>query len=380
MKIKLLSCLLFLFLAAKTFAQCNPAVPSNAVVVNATQTINGGFDPIWVCSGDTLHSDGGFHNTFLEAGSVMTTSGGIDSIFVKSGAKFFMNGGIHVIYYEDINDLFISGGIPTLGSCAGLEFNYINAPANGCALVLSAAFSSSDTSICKGDCIGFNSFSSNATSWQWLFSGAIPESSSDQNPASVCYNETGSFDVTLIVSNSNESDTLSLENFIVVNPTPVIPTLTQVMDTIFATGNYASYQWYFEGALINGATDYFYVAAQNGTYSVVVTSNETCGEASAEINFIFTGISQPSADIAAFTVFPNPATDRLNIRFITYESENNTLSLTDCRGRLLKTWRLNGNSGDHTISLDISGIATGLYILAYENGGSSIHKKLVIEK
>ncbi|MEO6166962.1 MAG: hypothetical protein ABIO46_10705 [Chitinophagales bacterium] len=91
MKLQLPAIVLLCFATINTLAQCNPEVPFNAVVVNSTQTINGGFDPIWVCSGDTLHSDGGFHKIFLEPGAVMITSGGIDSIYVKSSAKFFMN-------------------------------------------------------------------------------------------------------------------------------------------------------------------------------------------------------------------------------------------------------------------------------------------------
>jgi hypothetical protein len=113
-------------------AQCNPAIPATAVVVNSTQTISGGFDTIWVCTADTLYSDGGLHNIFLETGAVMTTSGGVDTIYVKSGASFFMDGGVHVIYYEILTDLNITGGIATEVLCDTLQYNYINAPKGGC--------------------------------------------------------------------------------------------------------------------------------------------------------------------------------------------------------------------------------------------------------
>jgi len=127
--------LTILIFSAGTFrakAQCYPAIESTAVIVDSTQTINGGFDPIWVCPADTLHSDGGFHNTYLEYGSIMTTGGGIDSIYVKGGASFFMNGGIHVIYYLADTDLHIAGGIPTLILCDSLAFDYTDAPEGGC--------------------------------------------------------------------------------------------------------------------------------------------------------------------------------------------------------------------------------------------------------
>ena len=133
MKSKLLQLIILLVtMRLSVYAQCTHAVPSNVIVVSTTQTINGGFDPIWVCSNDTLHSDGGFHTTFLETGSVMTTSGGIDTIYVKKDASFFMSGGIHVIYCVHYSDLHISGGIPTVDSCAAFNFNYSSAPENGC--------------------------------------------------------------------------------------------------------------------------------------------------------------------------------------------------------------------------------------------------------
>jgi Secretion system C-terminal sorting domain len=128
----LLTTVLFILGGLSVKAQCIPAIPFNAVVVSSTQTIDGGFDPIWVCTSDTLHTDGGFHNIFLETGSVMTTGGGIDTIYVKNGASFFMNGGIHVIYYLTDTDLHIAGGIPTITLCDTLKFNYADAPENGC--------------------------------------------------------------------------------------------------------------------------------------------------------------------------------------------------------------------------------------------------------
>ena len=113
-------------------AQCHPSVDTTSVIVNFTDTIDGGFDPIWVCPNDTLISDGGFHNIYLEHGAVMMTGGGIDTIYVKGGAFFYMNGGIHVIYYVNDTDLLSLGGIPTLFLCDSLTFDYSHAPLGGC--------------------------------------------------------------------------------------------------------------------------------------------------------------------------------------------------------------------------------------------------------
>jgi len=176
-------------------AQCIGYIPPGSVVVSDVQVIDGGFDPIWVCPGGTLHTDGGFHNIFLEPGATMTTEGGIDTIYVKDGAAFYMEGGIHVIFYVTASNLHISGGIATENLCSSLLFDYSNAPPNGCALAPVAAFQSSDSAFCSATCINFFDLSSNATSWQWFFPGATPSSSTDQNPTNICYDSSASFDV-----------------------------------------------------------------------------------------------------------------------------------------------------------------------------------------
>jgi len=125
---------LFLVLQSpfKTIAQCNPAIPNNANVVDSTQTVNGGFTPQWVCKDDTLFSGGGIFFVYLETGAVMSTGGGIDSIYVKNGATIIMNGGIHVILHEPLAILNVTGGIPTYYPCNTITFDYTNAPLIGC--------------------------------------------------------------------------------------------------------------------------------------------------------------------------------------------------------------------------------------------------------
>ena len=52
-----------------------------------------------------------------------------------------------------------------------------------------------------------------ATSWQWLFPGGMPATSTLQNPT-ITYDTLGTFSVTLIATNANGSDTLFLENYV----------------------------------------------------------------------------------------------------------------------------------------------------------------------
>ena len=83
---------------------------------------------------------------------------------------------------------------------------------------LTASFSASANLLdCNTSCVDFSDSTTGGTpiSWQWSFPGANPSSSSVQNPTNICYDNTGVYDVTLIVSDGIDSDTLELTAYII---------------------------------------------------------------------------------------------------------------------------------------------------------------------
>ena len=80
---------------------------------------------------------------------------------------------------------------------------------------LTASFSSNATTICKNECINFYDNSVNpATSWNWTFTGATPSSSTQQNPTNICYSDTGTFSVSLTVTNSISNDSRTITDYV----------------------------------------------------------------------------------------------------------------------------------------------------------------------
>ncbi len=128
-----------------------PILYSNSNPVSTFSVVNGGFTPQWVCANQTLQTDGGIMKIYLESGATMITGGGIDTVYAKTGSTITMTGGIHVIYHEPGVTLNMNGGIPTLYPCASLVFDYSQAPANGCAPVLTCNLS---VSLGVGNSIG----------------------------------------------------------------------------------------------------------------------------------------------------------------------------------------------------------------------------------
>jgi len=166
----------------------------------------------------------------------------------------------------------------------------------------------SPTFICPGSCIDFINFSFQATSYQWSFPGGIPDTSTAITPTNICYANPGSYDVQLIASNANGSDTLLLSNFINVYSFPPAQSIIQNGDTLFANAGSANYQWYFNSNIISGATNYFYVADTSGNYNVVATDTNGC-EVEAVINNVIAAAGSGSRQ--SIQIYPNPVTEKL---------------------------------------------------------------------
>ncbi len=124
---------------------------------------------------------------------------------------------------------------------------------------LSANFTASETTITQGDSVFFTDLSTgNPTAWKWSFPGGTPSSSILQHPPYIIYNNPGTFDVKLVVSDTATSDSLLMPGFITV--TPVLPTLvTQDFESVsdFSTVFTPWYTAYVNGGatwIINGVT------------------------------------------------------------------------------------------------------------------------------
>ena len=228
------------------------------------------------------------------------------------------------------------------------------------------------TKICPDSCIAFGNQSTNATSYEWFFPTANPSYSTDENPINICYPTSGTYDVTLIAHNGPYSDTTVSTNLIQVY-TPPSPTIVQSNDSLLVTNVTGSntYQWFFNGTIISGATNPFYIPTQNGTYTVTVTSPETC---SGSDDFVFTGVgieSQLSEN--AFTVYPNPA----NESFVIESSHQGVceFKLYNTLGQIVSTGLVDG-----TFKLDVSQLPPAVYHLMLRSNNDVAAERLLIAR
>jgi PKD repeat protein len=133
------------------------------------------------------------------------------------------------------------------------EINDIHAGLTACGYTLPAllgppvaAFSADNSIICidTNNTVNFRDESSPAgTSWAWTFEGGSPETSTAQNPT-VTYAAAGTFDVTLVVTNSFGFDTLTESNYIIAQQGASCPSCATITNStvvpIIAVTSYTS--------------------------------------------------------------------------------------------------------------------------------------------
>ncbi len=193
---------------------------------------------------------------------------------------------------------------------SNLTYDYFIAKFIDTSLVPLADFTVSENAICMNRCVSFTNHSLFASSYHWIFSGATPAASSDENPQNVCYHSPGTYDVTLIAYNSSGNDTVIRRNYITVFPNPSAFAISQSVDTLFALPGYSAYQWYHSSTAIQYSVNYFYIPVQNGNYNVLVTDSNGCKISAG----IFVGdVGVHEIINSSLEIFPNPVTEQLNI-------------------------------------------------------------------
>ncbi len=192
------------------------------------------------------------------------------------------------------------------GSCTSADTISIS-PLNCAPFVM---LQSSDTGFCEKKCLDFTDLSTNnPVSWQWFFPGADSTFSTGQNPAGICYNSYGSFDVTLIACNSIMCDTLFLPGFINVYQSPAVSVVFS-NDTLFASPPGLSYQWFtIGGGMIAGATSAYLAVQDTGNYYVTAVDSNGCPGSSAP--FYITGVHDPVSHQEGITVSHDPLGENL---------------------------------------------------------------------
>ena len=183
----------------------------------------------------------------------------------------------------------------------------VSVSANGCTasdqIVVSVgsltAGAGSDALVCPGASTTLQG--SGGTTYSWSPTTGL----SDPTSASPVCTPSATTTYTLTVSSGNCSSTATV-TITVANPTA--PTIT-FDGLVLSTTSGLSYQWFFNGAPITGATSQTYTPLANGSYTVSVVDQNSCPTASAAFEVLTVGMSD--VQNSNLRMWPNPANEVL---------------------------------------------------------------------
>lgn len=235
-----------------------------------------------------------------------------------------------------------------------------------------AGFSISDNLICVGECINFTDLSTNTpTSWAWDFTPNQPTSSTLQNPSNICYSAPGTYQVTLIATNSAGSDTIT--QALTVVAANVATSVNGITITSAATN--ATWQWIncATNLPVSGATSASFTPAANGSYAVIVTQNG-CSDTSACTVINSLGLDQLTLN-ELIVISPNPSKGI----FVMYDQHTalsgELVTVTNVLGETVYSTRIK----DLKTNIDLSAATNGVYLVTVDSNYGKLITKIVKE-
>ena len=159
-----------------------------------------------------------------------------------------------------------------------------------------------------------------------------------------------------------------------VYPYPSPQGIFQNGDTLFANAGAVSYQWYQDGTLVPGATDYFYVATISGNYNVVATDNNGCEVEAVIFDVIASTTPLSLGEGSGVRLFPNPVTDKIEIKNLA-AGKRIAASVYNQSGE--KILELNKITTAENLFFDVTPLASGFYYLQLSSDKNIYHSRFI---
>ncbi|HEU4716958.1 MAG TPA: T9SS type A sorting domain-containing protein, partial [Bacteroidia bacterium] len=115
----------------------------------------------------------------------------------------------------------------------------------------------------------------------------------------------------------------------------------------------------------------------------VINSNEVVTgvtyQDSLRSNLFQVGVQDPAAGFARAGIFPNPAVDHTDVQLFSAQESEVDITLYDNSGRMVRNYGTRSlGSGETVITLDLSGLAAGIYKLQVAGRGQLYCGKIAI--
>ncbi|BDD03226.1 S8 family serine peptidase [Aureibacter tunicatorum] len=236
--------------------------------------------------------------------------------------------------------------------------------------VLSANFSISDTVVCVNQLVTIISESTGRIKEHvWDIGG---EEYNGYGPHNVEFDRSGSYDVSLLVRDSEGLEVEASSRTIVVKQNPEVKINQQNGKLIATDGD--TYQWYLNGERIIGASYQSLKPKQSGEYTVRVKTNG-CSVLSESKSLLLGGDVEVKRN--GWKIVPNPVTS--NVLSVDFEeaSFDGVLRLYTSQGHVVNEKAIDGKK---QVSLNVEKLTSGVYYVLVKTSKYTDHKKVIIAK
>ena len=231
---------------------------------------------------------------------------------------------------------------------------------------------SGNLNFCQGDSVTL-SVNANNSSFQWYLNDTTIMIG-QVNP-DLTINTSGAYSV--VETNQFGCNSLSANDTVIVYPIPPSPNLFVNGGFINSSAS-GNLQWYFNGVTIPGANQANILYGDTGLYTLAVTNVNGC------INSSSLNVTTPNGLHSvlvnqAFTLYPNPLKNTLNISNQNAGSIAVNIDITDINGA--NVYHQNQVNFNNTpVSIDISELSNGVYYVSIFNQQIKQQQKIVVIK
>lgn len=177
------------------------------------------------------------------------------------------------------------------------------------------------------------------------------------------------------VTVTDNANCTAASNHLAVNVHPLPPVSISVNGDTLVAYNSVTYQWYFNGNIIAGATSPLYIAPQAGYYTVAVTDSNGCPATSIPVEVGTVGIAGQTQKFH-WTISPNPGKGIFEIRIADYNGSIDLLAeIFDVTGRKI----LQQPVVSSVTTLDLRQVMDAVYFLKVSGTGFNEMKKIIKE-